>query len=230
VADGARNAARGLRYQYLRTLAALMDAVDQPGSDVEAVHIEGRPEQGGAAANSIDYELSDSTSQIILAAQVKARAPGSILGASEVFGVLARLVMDRDAIRYELLTALQSGLEPERLRGELVAVLGSGSRQADQVSYLSDEHLTRLSRAHADFDPRDDWEVSDDLRSRMRLYRNSTRASLGEQSAGLLIGYLLAEIFSGPGRSRGAPAPSACSACPTWPCRSGRRRRCGSQA
>ena len=210
VADGGRNAARGLRYQYLRTLEALMDAVEEPGDGVEAVHVEGRPDPDGSDADSIDYELSDADGHVVSAVQVKARAPGSAMGPGEIFGALVRLVSNRDATRYELQTnaragdsardlaaVLGSGLEPGALRAAIDSVLASVSadRRGDRLHRLDDEHLARLSRARAKFDPRDDAEISEGLRSRLRRHRNRSRPGLGEESAGLVIDHLISEIF-----------------------------------
>ena len=192
MADGGRNAARGLRYQYLRTLEALMDAVEEPGGGVREIHIEGRPNPNGAAANSIDFELSDGNGHVLLAVQVKARMPRSIMGAGYIFGTLADLVSDQDAIRYGLLTnavpgdsvfgllaALKSGLEPSMLRTAIDTALISVSaeRRRDQLSRLADEHLVRLSRAGVEFDRRDDAEITEGLIARLRRYRNRSPSS-----------------------------------------------------
>jgi hypothetical protein len=210
VADGARNAARGLRYQYLRTLEALMDAAEEPRRGVVAVHVEGLPGSDGTAPDGIDYELTGSGGRVVLAAQVKARVPGSVMGAGEAFSVLAALVEGRDADRYVLLTSaaagasvgelavvLGTGLPPGKLRaaiGEVLAGISAGKQQGT-LDGLEDEHLARLGRAVVEFDPRSDGEVSESLRSRLRRYRNGARAGLGDQSAGLVIGYLVSEIF-----------------------------------
>lgn len=210
MADGARSSAWGLRYQYLRTLEALMDAVEDHAAGVEAVHVEGRPGLVGADLDSIDYELSDASGKIVSAVQVKARGAGSLVGAGQIFGVLAGLVSDREASQYgllinaepgdsarDLVSALGSGQEAGALRAAIDIVLASvsaGKRQA-QLRRLKDEHLARLSRVHVDFDRRDDAEISEGLRARLRWYRDRHRAGLGDESAGLLIGYLVSEIF-----------------------------------
>ena len=46
-----------------------------------------------------------------------------------------------------------------------------------------------------EFDPRDDAEISEGLRSRLRRYRNYSSAGLGDESAGLMISYLISEVF-----------------------------------
>jgi hypothetical protein len=222
LADGGRNAAQGLRYQYLRTLEALMDAAEAPGRGVVAVHVEGLPDPGGAGTDSIDYELSDVGGHVVSAVQVKARVRGTVMGAGQVFKALAGLVRDRDAARYELLTSAEAGdsardlvsvlgmgLLPDELRAAIDTILASVS--ADQprelLADLAVEHLTRLGRASAEFDSRDDAEISESLRLRLRRYRNGARAGLGNESAGLVVGYLISEIF----RRAGSPAEATVS-------------------
>jgi hypothetical protein len=208
VADGGRSAARGLRYQYLRTLEALVDAAAEPGRGVVAVHVEGLPAPGGRAPESIDYELTGAGGRTLVAAQVKARAPGTVMGAGEAFRALSGLVRDRDADRYSLVTSasggqsvrelaglLGAGLDPGELRGAIGAVLSSAGGRRDLVAGLEDEQLVRLGRAVIEFDPRGDGEISESLRQRLRGYRNAARAGLGDESAGLLVGYLVSEIF-----------------------------------
>jgi hypothetical protein len=210
MADGGRSAAWGLRYQYLRTLEALMDAVEEPRHGIVAVHVEGLPRNDEKAPDSIDYELTDTNGHVVLAVQVKARAPGTEIGAGQVFKALGRLVRDRDAARYELLISanagksakslmdvLRSGLPAGKARaaiGEILASVSSG-RQPNLLRSLDDEHIVRLGRVQVEFDPRDAEEITEQLRSRLREYRNQASAGLGEQSAGLLIGYLVSEVF-----------------------------------
>lgn len=209
-ADGGRNAARGLRYQYLRTLEALADAAEEPVRGVTAVHVEGLPAPDGKAPESIDYELTGDAGVVLLAAQVKARAPGAVMGAGEAFRALAGLVKARDADRYALLTSasegdsardlaalLGAGLPPAELRAEVGRILAGVSAEGPLalLAALTDEHLTRLVRAVIEFDSRDDAEITDGLRRRLRAYRNSMRTGLGNESAGLLVGYLVSEIF-----------------------------------
>jgi hypothetical protein len=70
IVDGGRSVAWGLRYQYLRTLEALMDAVEQPERCVVAVHAEGLPGADGKGRESIDYEVTDADGRFVLAVQV----------------------------------------------------------------------------------------------------------------------------------------------------------------
>lgn len=208
--DGGRSAAWGLRYQYLRTLEALMDAVERPEHGVVAVHVEGLPSQDGKGRESIDYEVTDAEGQFMLAVQVKARAPGTALGAGQVFRALTRLATARNASSYVLVTTatagpsamdlvsiLRSGLTMAEMRSAIDELLGSVSagEQRKLLENLEDEHLVRLSRAEVEFDPRGDDEVAEQLKSRLRWYRNQASSGLGDQSAGLLVDHLIAEVF-----------------------------------
>jgi len=210
VADGGRSAAWGLRYQYLRTLEALIAALEEPESGVVAVHVEGLPGEDGKGRDSIDYELTDADGRSMLAVQVKARAPGTALGAAQAFRALVGLALARDASRYVLATTatagpsvktlvsiLRSGLPAAEMRTSLDELLGSvqASEQQRALANLEDEHLARLSRAEVEFDPRGDDEVAEQLKSRLRWYRNQASAGLGDQSAGLLIDHLIAEVL-----------------------------------
>jgi hypothetical protein len=206
VADGGRNAYRGLRYQYLRTLEALMAAVEEPALGISAVHIEGMPGRNGADRDSVDYELSDASGRVLEAVQVKKRAMKKTMGASDAFRALKRLIEDQEADRYTLqvgvragesvkglAAALESVRDPAALRTSIDAVLASGD-QRGALAGMPDEHLARMTRARIEFDARDDAEISESLRLRLRRYRERTRAGLGDESAGLLIDHLLEEI------------------------------------
>ena len=223
MADGGRNAARGLRYQYLRTLEALMDAAETPRRGVVAVHVEGLPGPDGAGADSIDYELSDAGGHVVSAVQVKARVPGTAMGAGQVFKALAALVRDRDAARYELLTSaeagdsardlvsvLGAGLLPGELRAAIDTILASaGGQPRELLAGLADEHLTRLGRAVRSSILVTMRRSAKASGLRLRRYRNDARAGLGDESAGLLIGYLVSEIFRRAGSPADATVPVA---------------------
>ena len=206
MADGGRNAYRGLRYQYLRTLEALMAAVEEPALGISAVHIEGMPGRDGADRDSVDYELSDASGRVVEAVQVKKRAMKKTIGASDAFRALRRLVEDQEADRYTLqvgaragesvkglAAVLESAQDPAALRTSIDAVLASGD-QRGVLAGMPGEHLARMTRARIEFDARDDAEISESLRLRLRRYRERTRAGLGDESAGLLIDHLLEEI------------------------------------
>lgn len=210
MSGGGQSAAWGLRYQYLRTLEALVDAVEESCHGVVAVHVEGLPRDGEQAPDGIDYELTDTDGHVVLAVQVKARAPGTEMGAGEVFKALVALVRGRDAARYELLASAEAGgsaksliavlrlgssvTEARAAIGEILASV-SASRQLALLGDLKDKHIVRLCRAQVEFDLRDEEEIIEQMRARLRQYRNQASVGLGEQSAGLLIGYLVSEVF-----------------------------------
>ena len=102
------------------------------------------------------------------------------------------------------MSVLGAGLLPGELRAAIDTILASVSagQLRELLACLANEHLTRLGRAGAEFDSRDDAEISESLRLRLRRYRNDARAGLGDESAGLVIGYLISEIF----RRAGSPA------------------------
>jgi hypothetical protein len=208
--DGGRSAAWGLRYQYLRTLEVLMDALERPECGMAAVHVEGLPGEDGKGRESIDYEVTDADGRFMLAAQVKARAPGTSLGAAQVFRALVGLARARDASIYVLATTatagpsaevlvgiLRSGSTTSEMRSALDNLLGSVSAGEQQklLEKLDDKYLARLRRAEVEFDSRHDDVIAEQLKSRLRWHRNQASAGLGDQSAGLLIDHLIAEVF-----------------------------------
>lgn len=207
--DGGRNAAEGFLYQYIRTLEALLDAAEL--GSVGAVHVEGRrPVTEEARAESIDYELTDHAGSTLVAVQVKGHRPGGTMGPTDIFRALIGLVHDRDAPKYQVITnatlggsavalvaALREGADLGTLRRGIDKVLSSAgaSRARSLLQDLPDPKLERLRRAEVIVDRREDAEVHADLRARLRRHRNDHRAGLGNESAGLMAGYLISEIF-----------------------------------
>lgn len=202
--DGGRIAARGLRYQYLRTLEALLDALDDDA--VAAVRIEGP--HGAEQVNAVDFDVVAGDGRVMLAAQVKSVAPGGTVSAATAFGQLAQLVSEHDAESYHLLTnaapeasaqqfaaVLASTTQPDEIRTALMTVLANAPARREQLTAFNDEQLRRLTRARAVFDLRDVSELRDALRERIRGYRNTHREGLGARSAGLLTRALTAEVF-----------------------------------
>jgi len=211
MSDGARSAAWGFVFQYLWTLEALLDVVEL--DSVRAVHVEGRAVgPGDRPAENVDYELVDHAGLSVAAVQVKRRGPDGTLGPAEIFRALIGLVRDRDASRYELVTnarlgesavvlaeILRSGAGGDELRRRISEVLlgARASRANAELLRLSEEELARLSRGVVLVDSREDAEIHAAVRARLRRYRNDHRAGLGDESAGLLAGYLLSEVFAG---------------------------------
>ena len=189
-----------------------MDVVEQSDHGVQLVHVEGLSTPDAASANSVDYELTDDSGHVLSAVQVKARAPGRPMGAGEIFRVLAALVRDRDACRYEvlinaaagrsardLLAALRSGGDAETLRSEIDKILAVSAKPLrDQLRRLGKEHLGRLRCTSVLFDSRDDAEIVDGLISRLRDYRNRRRALWGSRTRPpvLTLGFYAARSYS----------------------------------
>jgi hypothetical protein len=211
MSDGGRSAARGFLYQYVRTLEALLDAADR--DFVRAVYVEGK--NAGAEehlAESVDYELVDHAGVTVAAVQVKRRGPDYFLGPAEIFRALSGLARDRDALRYELITnarlgesatalveILRSGAGPGELRRRISGVLSAVRAVHAQAELLrlDEEDMTRLGRAVVTVDLREDAEVHEAMRTRLRRYRNDHHRGLGDAAAGLMAGYLISEIFAG---------------------------------
>ncbi|MDB6084375.1 MAG: hypothetical protein JWN43_2256 [Gammaproteobacteria bacterium] len=203
--DGGRVAARGFQYQYLRTLESMLAVVNDP--QIASVRVEGPPDHSGQA-DVVDFDLVDIDGRCRLAVQVKSKAPGATVGAAEAFGVLTHLVSGADALSFQLLTngrpastahelavALSAQDEPARLRDRLAEILASAPARLAELRALEPAQIERLTRCRVLFDARDDAEIREALREKLRVYRNRARAGLGQRSAGLLTGYLVSEIL-----------------------------------
>ena len=209
--DGGRNAAQWFLYQYVRTLEALLDAADQESAG--AVHVEGRRSAADEqAAEGVDYELTDSAGRTSMAVQVKGRGPSGKFRATDLFRAVSKLVHDRDAPRYQVIVnaalgesadafiaAIGEAADAAELRHRLDQVLSSARASQAKASLqdLPDRDLDRMRRVEVVVDRREDEEIHEILRARLRRYRNAHRAGLGNESAGLMAGYLISDIFRG---------------------------------
>ncbi|KUM75417.1 ATP-binding protein [Streptomyces griseorubiginosus] len=206
--DGGRVAARGFQYQYLRTLEALLAALDR--ADVEGCRIEGPvPGTTADAVDVVDFDLVDRAGECLLAAQVKSAAPGRGVSAPEAFAVLVEMVIKCDAAAYELITAavpdakcrslaailMASNQDPDELRNHLTELLAMAPKARARLQALSAEEVQRLSRCRIVFDVREETVLRSDLHEQLRQRRTRHRAGLGERSAGLVLGYLTAEVL-----------------------------------
>ena len=204
--DGGRVAARGFQYQYLRTLEYLLDQIDDPR--VASVRVEGPPPTQNAPADAIDFDVLGVDDRCLLAAQVKSKAPGRLFTASEAFSAVVQLISTGDASSYCLLTNGQPSptarqlakligvlCKPAQLRDKLKGLLSDAPARLVQLESLSLIEVERLTRCKILFDDRDDVEIREMLRERLRAYRNKARSGLGQQSAGMLTGYLVSEIL-----------------------------------
>jgi hypothetical protein len=204
--DGGRVAARGFQYQYLRTLEYLLDHIDDP--QVASVRVEGPPPTQSGHADAIDFDVLDIDGRCLLAAQVKSKAPGRLFSSSDAFSAVVQLILTGDASSYCLLTngqpspiarqlaqLLSAPGEPTQLREKLKGLLSDSPARLAQLEALSIIEVERLVRCRVLFDERDDVEIREILRERLRAFRNKVRSGLGQQSAGMLTGYIVSEIL-----------------------------------
>ncbi len=208
---GGRAAARGFRYQYLRTLDEMLDLLEQDSDVGTRVQVEGPPVAPDSSQDGeiVDYAVRTSDGAVIKIAQVRSvddHATSRAMSAPAVFSTLLRLVGAGDSASYELQTnaRLTSGAErlaailedgtARDLRSAIVTVLDGTSAQAD-AAMLSDEQLRRLRSARVQTDRRSPSELRQQLRQRLRRYRGQMRDGVGYEAAGLLTGYLLDQIF-----------------------------------
>ncbi|MFF4305508.1 hypothetical protein [Streptomyces sp. NPDC001601] len=204
--DGGRGAARGYQYQYLRTLEQLVAVIDEP--EVTCVRVEGPP-AGDGSVDKVDFDVVDADGSVRTAVQVKSRvAGGSMSGAMALGVLLGMLNTSQEAGSYCLLTnarpgvkgdrlaeVLSADVEPQVLRDALMELFHDAPQRRDQLQRLDAGGLARLARCRLEFDARDDDEIREELRNSLRVIRNRTNQGLGDQSAGLLTGYLLSEIL-----------------------------------
>lgn len=203
--DGGRIAARGLRYQYLRTLEAMLDLIDKP--HVSSVRVEGPPSYEHHI-DAVDFDVLDRDGHCCLAVQVKSKDPGRSVSGAETFAILAHLISAHDASSYQLLTngvptssareladALSAGVELTELRERLVQLLALAPRRLAELRAMTPQMIQRLARCRVLFDGRDDVEILESLHEALRAYRNRARTGLGQRSAGMLTGYLVSEVL-----------------------------------
>ncbi|WP_411119954.1 NB-ARC domain-containing protein [Streptomyces sp. 058-1L] len=206
--DGGRVAARGFQYQYLRTLEALLAALDR--EEVSGCRIEGPVQSAAApAVDVVDFDLVDERGDCLLAAQVKSAAPGRRISAPDAFVILAAMIAKCDAVAYELITAaipdarcstLSRALaKPDQTVEDLQSAVAEVLKQAPKAQALlrtlSEDEVRRLGRCRIVFDARDESAIRRDLHDQLRLRRTRHRAGLGERSAGLVLGHLTSEVL-----------------------------------
>ncbi|GGZ01611.1 hypothetical protein GCM10010385_59000 [Streptomyces geysiriensis] len=208
IEDGGRRAARGFEYQYLRTLEALLTALDL--DEAGGCRIEGpTPSTTAGAVDVVDFDLVDQQGKCLLAAQVKNAAAGRRVSAPEAFAVLAEMVSLCEARSYELITtavpdakcrSLANALAapsqgPRALRASVAELLAQAPKSRVLLEALSTEELERLGRCRIEFDMREQAALRHDLHERLRTLRRQHQAGLGDRSAGLVLGFLTAEVL-----------------------------------
>lgn len=211
--------ARGLHFQYLRTLEELFAALEEVQAGVARVSVEGSLEDPDLRTlpthrEIIDYALEGHDGTVIKVAQVKSAIDPTDgarrYGAPEAFRCLLGLVAAADSRTYELITnaplteraqalatILVSGLTKPSvvLRDELFGLFKRSDELRERVGDLDPEQLDRLRRARVTRDLRTVEALRNELRQRTRRLRLSAPYGAGTAASGLLIGYLENEIF-----------------------------------
>ncbi|MFB7129740.1 NB-ARC domain-containing protein [Kitasatospora sp. NPDC056273] len=212
---GGQAAAAGFQYQYLVTLEALLEALEDARHDIAAAVIEpsghdndsDESSPGTADTDAIDYYLVDDLRRPVVAAQVKSGGPDTELSAPAAYAILLRMVRAcPTAESYQLITnkrlhpkavrlkqALTHGGDLGTLRAALRQALDRSSKLSS-VDDLRDNDLRALGRARIKSDLRDPHEFRDQLRERIREHRARHRDGLGHQSAGRMSNHLVSEI------------------------------------
>lgn len=203
--DGGRIAARGFQYQYLRTLEVMLDLINE--SAMTAIRVEGGPDNENNN-DVVDFDVIDAKGNCSLVVQVKSRAPGGLVSAIDIFDVLAKIIKGQDSTCYQMMTngsptpqaeelaaAFRACSDPSQLVQKLSTLLKKAPKRLLQLQTMDENQLDRLTRCRVLFDRRDDLEIREALRERLRTFRNNARAGLGLKSAGLLTGHLVSEIL-----------------------------------
>jgi hypothetical protein len=204
--DGGRVAAFGFYYQYVRTLECLLELVD----DVKTacVRVEGPP-PGSSTSEAVDFDVLGHDGKVREAVQVKSRPAGRRFGCTEALRTLVNLVTANEAAAFaliinappsngidELAGLLESAQTGEALRSGLPALPGTSRELRELVADLDDDTLAALTRCRIELDARSDDQIRRQLCDVLRGHRNRSHTGLGEQSAGLLADFLIAQIFA----------------------------------
>ncbi len=213
--DGGRAAARGLQFQYLRTLEALLRSLDD--SRVTSCRVEGEVTVSrDSDVDAVDYDLLAGSERLV-ASQVKSRGPGRSMSGPESFAILRRLISTGPAAAYEIITnaeptnslidlqeTVKEATSNEHLRDRLRSVLRHSNVQLEQLARMGDRELTELRRSRISIDSRPTEELREDVGRLLVAHRRRSHQSIGARSNGLLTGYLLSEVMR-----RAADAQSA---------------------
>lgn len=206
--DGGRVAARGFQYQYLRTLEAILSSMDQPRH--HSCRVEGPVEPASHVdPEVVDFDLVDEGGRCLFAAQVKSAGNGRNIGAPDAISILIKLVESCDAGQYWLITQarpdqncrqLAANLrehreDPALLHYTLTGQFARAPKVLRQLTSLPPAKMSRLCRAHIEFDQREVGEIREDLHRKIQDQRVRMGAGIGEYSGGLVLGYLISETL-----------------------------------
>ncbi len=203
--DGGRVAAWGFLYQYLRTVEAVLVAVED--ERFGACRVEGGTGSESDQVDVVDFDLVDPDGEVLLAAQVKSGGPTASLGIKDVYQIMVELVTRCDARRYELLTGVRltsgatkiadllarPGLSVGERRAALARTLADARSSADATG-LTDEQVERLERCRVLVDTRNRDDVADSVKTQVWDFRRKRGRGVGPRSSGLLLAHLLHEV------------------------------------
>jgi hypothetical protein len=216
---GGTAAARGFRYQYLRTLDELITLVERDAADETIVHIECQSDPNAQLdSDVVDYAVSAPDGERLKVVQVKSVAylSSAPMTAPAVFRVLRRLVSTGRSGAYELQTNSRLTAEAATLAGLLIDAptdadlargacdLLAGTSESAAASGLSEEAWRWLRHARVVRDERSAVVLRDELRERLRWRRVRSAAGVGTDASGVLTSYLIDEIFERAGTAGGA--------------------------
>jgi hypothetical protein len=196
IADGGSRSARGLLFQYLVTLDAIIEALERDDYGVEA-HVE-RLADAHDTAESIDVAIkSHSRANPLRIAQIKSVTnprTARPVGQGAILDVLFSLVRARDSDCYEYVTNAPLTSEAAELATRLEG--GTATREMEErFGPLPEEYKTRLARSRITAMP-DGLSVRRDLNNRILKLRRKARNGAGPDSSFLVCGYLLSQIHA----------------------------------
>ncbi|WP_156757290.1 hypothetical protein [Actinokineospora pegani] len=198
-------AALGFEYQFLQTIDRALAALGDDRGDFTGVVVDAPPEGDPMADREIvDFALM-AGDRCRLAAQVKGGASGSVMSAADAVRVLLRL-LTHDAEQYVLITSRRAGpgllalidvLRRDDARDRVADLVSRSPQVRDAVLDQGKTWFERLCSTRVVLDDRTIDELRDDVRERVRTTRRQLDPdSVAWDAAGLLTGYLVAEVLA----------------------------------
>ena len=200
---GGISAASGFRYQYLKTIEALLDLLERNEPTLEVTTED--PEY-----DAVDYSIYDASGRLLLASQVKSAmrpSSSSILRATDALRILLRLA-STGSVKVTLQTNRALHETALALADDLVGCqngidLGERIRNApyfnksiaDALTEADEDSLEALSRASIEQDRRATQEIVESIRDRVAGARRQSGLGVGTQSSSILVDHLIAKVF-----------------------------------
>ncbi|WP_145926656.1 hypothetical protein [Amycolatopsis orientalis] len=202
---GGQAAALGFEYQFLSTLSFALRGLLDADDWLSGVVVDAPP----ASDLQADQEIVDFAllrgDRCELAAQVKGGTPGSTMSAADAVRVLLRL-LTHEADRYALITnrrpspgllTLIDAVHEDGARERIAAVVSRSPEVQRAVLAAGSEWVGRLARVQFVIDDRSVDELRTAVREQVRAARRMVDPrNVGWDAAGLLTGYLVAEVLA----------------------------------